>query len=88
LLKEFYGGFVTLFLSGQSTTYLQKITLLMLTDIIMFNPMNGIELATEVTIFFHGLTFEHMSGQFIFRVDKVGSIKDTNEFLTVFAHSD
>jgi hypothetical protein len=54
----------------------------------MFNPMNGIELATEVTIFFHGLTFEHMFGQFIFRIDEVGSIKDTNEFLTVFAHSD
>ena len=66
LLKEFYGGFVTLFLSGQSTIYLQKSTLLMLTDIIMFNPMNGIELAAEVTIFFHGLTFEHMFGQFIF----------------------
>ncbi len=60
----------------------------MLTDIIMFNPMNGIELAAKVTIFFHGLTFEHVFGQFILRVNEVGSIKDTNEFFTVFAHSD
>ena len=59
----------------------------MLTDIIVFNPMNGIELAAQVTVFFHGLTLEHMFGQFIFRVDKVGSIEDTNEFLGVFAHS-
>jgi hypothetical protein len=71
LLKEFYGGFVTLFLSGQSTIYFQKNTFLMLIDIIMFNPMNWIELATEVTIFFHGLTFQHMFRQFIFRVDEV-----------------
>jgi hypothetical protein len=58
----------------------------MFSESVVFHPMERVELAAEVTVFFHGFAFDHVSGQFLFRVDKMGGVEDAHEFLVVFTH--
>jgi hypothetical protein len=61
-------------------------TLLVFLKCVVFYPMKGIELATEVAFFFHSFAFEHVFSQFFFRVNEMGSLKYAYEFLVVPTH--